>query len=259
MFEKRYTLLRSQKRRVYEILQEVGLEPAEFSWSQKRIVELLSVSRLNYQDGEQYYFLFSSYEINSWCIACPGRFRTMDYRYPKNWEEQVGIFRAWAETLKQELDTADPWAALAKYRLAVNGELSRTVVNEPIAAVEAEQIGQALRRLGEGVTAAFCLGGERAALLQAKLDYLAEAARRQRSRDWVYTAMGVWASLAVALTLTEEEAALIWAMLRTEMGPFATLLPARTIATSSPRPKTPVLGIKPAAPESHPEQTRKPS
>ena len=167
MFEKRYTLLRSQKKRVHDILQEVGLEPMAFFWSNMEIVERLIVSRLNYRGAEQYYFQFSSYELNAWCVACPGKFRTMDYWYPKTWEDQEGLLRVWAQTLKNELDTPDPWAELAKYRVAVNGELSGDAVNEPIPAAEAEQIGQALRRLAESAAQKLSLGDGHAALVRA--------------------------------------------------------------------------------------------
>ncbi|MCL5279365.1 MAG: hypothetical protein M1376_05625 [Planctomycetes bacterium] len=254
MFEKKYTLLHSQKKRVYDILREVGLEPAEFSWSNVEIVEKLLVSRLNYRGGEQYYFQFSSYEVNAWCVACPGRFRTMDHSYPKNWEEQEGTFRAWAQTLKTELDTPDPWVELAKYRLVLGGELSGDVVNEPIAAVEAEQISLALMELGPRAARDLSLRDDQAALLRARLAYVADAARRERSRDWVYTVIGAWASSAAALALTEEQAAALWQMLRSELGSFVNLLLDRAVTLP---PQTPIVGIKSTAPEARPEQARK--
>lgn len=254
MFQKKYTLLHAQKKRVYDILREVGLEPAEFSWSNVEIVEKLLVSRLNYRGGEQYYFQFSSYEVNAWCVACPGRYRTMDHWYPKTWEEQEGIFRTWAQTLKRELDTPDPWAELGKYRLVINGELSGDVVNEPIAAVEAEQISLALMELGESAARELSLRDDQAALLRARLAYVADAARRERSRDWVYTVLGAWASTAAALALTEEQAAALWRMLRCELGSFVNLLLDRAVTAPS---QTPIIGIKSGTPESRPEQTRK--
>ncbi len=251
MFEKKYTLLHSQTKRVYDILREVGLEPAEFSWTNVEIVEKLLVSRLNYRSGEHYYFQFSSYEVNAWCVACPGQYRTMDHWYPKTWEEQEGLFRTWAQTLKRELDTPDPWAQLAKYRLVLNGESSPDVVNEPIAAAEAEQIGLALMELGDSAARKLSLRDDQAALLRARLAYVADAARRERSRDWVYTVMGAWASLAVALTLTEEQAAALWQMLRCELGSFVNLLLDRAVT-----PQTPIVEIRSGPPESHPEQAR---
>ena len=231
MFEKKYTLLRVQKKRVYEVLREVGLEPAEFSWSHEQIVGRLTVSKLRHRDGE-HYFQFSSYELNAWCIACPGVYRSMDYRYPKSWEEQEGIFRQWAEGLKHEMDTADPWQEMAKYRLVVDAERADEIVNEPIPAVEAEQIAHALARLGDQATREFGLNTEQSLLVRARLDTLAEAARRQRSRDWMYMVLGIGTTIAMAISLSQEQTAAFWEILRSELGSFV-----RLAATSAPTPR----------------------
>ena len=229
MFERRLTLLRSQKKRVYAILRETNFEPAEFSWSDERIVDQLIVSRLKHRDW-QYYFQFSSCEINAWCIVCPGLCRTMDYRYPKSWEEQEGIFRQWAESLRRELDTDDPWQELAKYRLALDRELSGEMVNEPIPAVEADQIAQLLVRLGDEMIREFSLNAEQSLALRAKLDYLAQASRRQRSRDWAYMVLGACTTTAMALSLTEQQTATWWEMVGSALSAFVQLLPAKAPA-----------------------------
>jgi len=166
MFERKLTLLRAQKKRVYEILRETSLEPAEFSWSDERVVDKLVVSKLKHRDG-QHYFQFSSCEINAWCIACPGLYRTMEYRYPKSWEEQEDILRQWAASLRSELDTEDPWQELAKYRPALDGGLSAEVINEPISADEADQIAQVLVRLGDEMTREFSLNAEQSLAVRA--------------------------------------------------------------------------------------------
>lgn len=242
MFEKRYTLLRSQKKRVYDILREVGLEPAEFSWTTERVVERLAVSKLMCRDGD-YYFQFSSCELNAWCIACPGLYRTMDYQYPKSWEEQERLLRQWAEGLKRELETQDPWRELAKYQVGLNWELSGGVVNEPISAVEADRIGQALARLADSVTQEFSLNSEPARVVRARLDFLAEAARRERSRDWAYMVVGVCTTTALALSLTEQETVVLWGMVKSELSLFVHLSPAKTEPTQQ---KGRILGIQPA-------------
>ena len=66
--------------------------------------------------------------------------------------------------------------------------------------------------------------------------------------------MGAWGSTAVALGLTEEQAAALWQMLRCELGSFVNLLLDRAV---TPPPTTPIIGIKSGTPESHPAQTRK--
>jgi len=229
MFERKLTLLRAQKKRVYEILRETSLEPAEFSWSDERVVDKLVVSKLKHRDG-QHYFQFSSCEINAWCVVCPGLYRTMEYRYPKSWEEQEDILRQWAASLRSELDTEDPWQELAKYRPALDGGLSAEVINEPISADEADQIAQVLVRLGDEMTREFSLNAEQSLAVRAKLDYLAQASRRQRSRDWAYMVLGACTTTAMALSLTEEQTATWWEMISRALSAFVQLPPAKAPA-----------------------------
>jgi hypothetical protein len=224
MFDKRYTLLRSQKKRVYEILREAGLEPGEFSWSQEKIAQSLIVSKLNHRDGE-HYFQFSSYEMNAWCVACPGQFRSMDYHYPKSWDEQEKLFAQWARTLKVELDNPDPWVEMAKYGLTFNGDGGLTTANEPIPALEAEQIGWAMTRLVDRLTRGLSLDAEQSRLVQERCEHIAEMARRQRSRDWAYTVLGVCTSMAMMLSPSQEQLPVLWEILESELSEFIRLQP----------------------------------
>jgi len=233
MFRKKYTLLRSQKKEVYEILLDSGLEPGEFSWSKEEIAEALIVSRLNHREG-QFYFQFSSYELNAWCVMCPGVFRSMDTGYPKNWNEQLIIFRSWAQSLRRELETSDPWEEMAKYKLAVDGQLPDGVVNEPISAVEADGIGQALVRLADEIIREFSLSGGRAATVRGKLGYLAEAAERQRSRDWLYSVLGVCTTIAAILSLSERDAKKLWRLFEGELRQFIQLVGPEIKSVESP-------------------------
>jgi hypothetical protein len=219
---KKFTLLRSQRSRVFELLQDAGLEPVEFSWAKEEIAGGIVVSRLNHRDGT-HYFQFSSHELNAWCVACPGRYRSIDYEYPKDWQEQEGVFRNWAAHLKREIEIPDPWGALAKYQAVLGVEPPDHVVNEPISAYEADDIGRVLTRLGERIGQELKLDGEAVALVRGKFAYLAEAARRQRSRDWVYMALGVCATIAMSLSLSPDGAAALWDLMRNEVGRVAHL------------------------------------
>jgi len=139
---KKFTLLRSQRTRVFELLQEAELEPAEFSWAKEEIAGDIQVSRLNHRDG---------------------------------------------------------------------------MVNEPIPACEADDIGRVLIRLSERVGQELKLDGEAVALLRGKFAYLAESARRQRCRDWLYTAAGVCATTAMLLSLSPPGTAALWGLLQSEV------------------------------------------
>ena len=162
------------------------------------------MSRLNYREGT-YYFQFSSHELNAWCVACPGRYRSIDYEYPKELAGAGGGLPELDATLKREVEIPDSWDKLAKYQVALGGEPPESPGNEPICAYEADRIARALTRLGEKIGQELKLDGEAVTLVRDKFAYLAEAARRQRSRDWVYTALGVCATTAMSLSLCRRE------------------------------------------------------
>lgn len=217
---RKYTLLRSQRRQVFDILREIGLEPADFSWAEREeLGGAIIVSKLNYREGS-YHFQFSWHELSSWCVLCPGRYRSIEYEHPMNWKEQEASFRAWGQCLKREIESPDPWAELAKYKIVIGVESPDTVVNEPISAYEAEQIGGGLVRLAKRVEKELTLDNQSAELVRAKLNYLAEAAKRQRSRDWVYQAMGVCITTAMSLSQPPDKAGALWQLMKAEVGRF---------------------------------------
>jgi hypothetical protein len=250
---KNYTLLKSQKNRVYDLLRQGGLEPAEFVWGKEEIAGSLIVSRLNYREGA-YYFQFSSHEVNAWCTACPGQFRSLDYEYPRSWEEQEGIFKKWAQCLKREIATSDPWGDLAKYRIALGTEPATGVVNEAISAHDALQIEQGLLRLGDAIARELALSEQDRAIVRARMDYLADAARRERSRDWLYTALGVFTALAATLAVPETTLTAFWQLFQAEVGQFVHLTPTRT-SSPSPLPSVPIVPTN--APPGQPAQPQK--
>jgi len=231
---RRYTLLRSQANRVYELLRQGGLEPAEFSWGKEEIGGNLVVSRLNYRDGT-YYFQFSSHEVNAWCTACPGQFRSLDYEYPKSWEEQEGVFNKWVQHLKREIAASDPWGELAKYKVVFGPELDGETVNESISACEAEQIIQGLARLANEIERQLMLSEDKMAMVCAKFNYLADAARWQKSRDWLYTAIGLFVTVAVTLHLPETTAAALWQLFQNELSQFIHVVPREALAMPKSR------------------------
>jgi hypothetical protein len=147
----------------------------------------------------------------------------MDYEYPKDWHEQEGVFRNWAACLKREIEIPDPWGRLAKYQAVLGVEPPDNVVNEPISAYEADNIRQVLTRLGERIGQELKRDGAAVALVRGKLAYPAEAARRRRSRDWVYLALGVCATIAMSLSLSADGAAALWELMQHEVGRVAHL------------------------------------
>ncbi|UCG59703.1 MAG: hypothetical protein JSU70_09330 [Phycisphaerales bacterium] len=214
---KKYTLLRSQKNRVFEILREEGLEPADFKWVKVNSGGTIIVSKLDYRDGT-YYFQFSWYELNSWCVAAPGKYRAMEYEHPRNWSEHEVCFRNWTRYLKREINAPDLWTDIEKYRLLFSSTLSQQLVNEPISACEADKIREVLSSLAEKIEAKFELSYEQREFVRDKLDYLAEAARRQRCTDWTYSVLGVAVTIVTVLNLEQYHAETLWRLAGNELG-----------------------------------------
>ncbi len=215
---KKRTLLRSQKKAVFEMVRAAGLEPADFDWSRPQ-AEGVTVSRLDYV-REDYYFQFSSCEAGAYCIASPGRYQLVEYHYPKNWEEQTGYFRNWTQHLRREIQCHDPWSDLAKYRVPIEAACHFDGQNEAISGVEAQEVAQQLTELAYAIAMEYDLPKEQAAFVQARLAYLSEAAMREKSLDWAHSALGVCITLAMALSLDREQTARLWALLKCHVGAF---------------------------------------
>ena len=76
--------------------------------------------------------------------------------------------------------------------------------NSPFSPEEQQQIADAIKQLKEQVRASGELSAEQLHLLEAKLDYLAEAAQRSRRRDWLNIAYGAVASSFAGGILTPD-------------------------------------------------------
>lgn len=222
-----YILLKSQKNEVFKILQKSGLEPAHFSWADIDLTPSVAivVPRLNYLDGK-YYFQFMVYEESTkhYCKFSPGSEHLVEGFQSTAWIEQTTHFRSWIHNLQREIEATDLWAEMEKYRISVSLALPEQVQNDPIPAYEAEEIANKLQELADKIDEQFDLDTEQNQFVRSKLDYLAEAAKRQRSMDWVHTSIGVCVTIAMSLTLAPDKAGELWQLMKSLVGPFLHLI-----------------------------------
>lgn len=127
---KKHTLLKSQKNQVFKILQEAGLEPANFSWVETTSVwgSDILISRLNYRGGH-FYFKFD-FSFSRWvdgfipkthhCEFSPGDGLPISDEYPDNRQLQKGYVHKWADYLKREIEAPDLWAEMEKYKTSIS-------------------------------------------------------------------------------------------------------------------------------------------
>lgn len=202
-----HILLQSQKNKVYKILQAVGLEPANFTWTEHNLMPSVDkiFPRLNYLDGN-YYFQFEFYYGEHCCKFSPGEEMVMQSEKPKTWILLVKYFCQWLNCLKREIEAPDFWKEIEKYQIAFPLTIPEELPNEAIPAYEADQMDDRLSLLADQIEAKFNLQEEDNRFVRQKLNYLADAARRQPRRDWEYLVIGVLINIAFQLRVTPEQA-----------------------------------------------------
>ena len=214
-----HKLLKSQKNEVFKILQKVGLEPANFSWTTQQVQDI-RVPRLNYLDGK-YYFRFG--ERNQG-IYSPGTERIVQEVSVHLWAELTKWVKDWASSLKREIEVPDLWQEMEKYKTSVSLALPEQLLNEPIPTYEAEQIADKLHELANEIEKQFQLTEDQNQFVRSKLTYLVDAAKRQRSVDWVHTSIGVSITIMLGLALAPDRAKELWQLIESLLRGFIHLI-----------------------------------
>ncbi len=222
-------LLKTQKNWIYKILLDIGLEPADFSWSEEEgiIHPPLTVSRLKYRDGHFYFqFDFRNYlgTLIHYSSFSPGKEKAVEDHFADSWSAQAADAREWASVLKREIDAPDLWLEIKKYQATFSLVPPAKLLNEPIPAYEADQIGEALRLLTDEIKKQFKLTTQQNEFVRSKLDYLADAAKRQPRLDWVHTCIGVLITIAMGLAMAPAEASKLWQLTKELLGKFIHLI-----------------------------------
>lgn len=226
--ERHYQLLKTQKNEIFKILQEVGLEPANFKWTH---IDLMPsddrvVLRLNYLDGK-YYFQFMMNKDSNYHYCCevsPADEKAVGYKKSLNWYEQKTNVRRWAKYLKREIEAPDLWAEIEKYRATLPLVTGEQLVNEPIPAYETEEIYDRMQLLADKIEEEFKLNEEQSQFVRSKLNYLADAAKRQPRRDWEFMFIGVFINIAFYLVLEPVKVQQFWQFVKSIVGPFIHLI-----------------------------------
>jgi len=219
-----YKLLKTQKNEVFEFIESTNLETANFSWTnvESSNHSNLLVPRLNHRDT-RFYFQFDlggkrgshfGVEEKHYCEFSPGKFVPISRQFPGSWNGQLGHFVQWLGYLKREIEAPDLWAEMEKYKTTVSIALPEQLLNEPISANEAEKISEQLFSLADKIEKQFELTNEQNQFVRSKLNYLAEAAKRQRSMDWAHTLIGVSVTIAMGLALAPDQAKELWELMR---------------------------------------------
>ncbi len=226
-----YILLTSQRNEILELIKETKLDPFNFKWT-----EVLSkfttddssvpvtVSQILYQ-GTSFYFTFDLNTRQHYTFYSPAEDKLHDSEFPGSWEGQLQYFRKWLHYLQREVGQPDMWEELAKYQLPPGAELTPNAGNEPFTLPQVEQIVSGINKVRESLMNEFGDGEEEQNLINEKLDYLIDAAKRQGRKDWFHTCIGVLFGLATALAMSPEQTKHLWSLLKNAITGVLRFLP----------------------------------
>ena len=219
-------LLKKQKNELFRIIEEVGLEPSNFEWLEERVKGPQTdhvISKLAYR-GSPYFYRFDVTMTRYLCKKCPGLQKATGLAKFTGWSSVVADFVHWARRLKAEIDAPDLWAEARKYQSIFSVSTTEQIQYIPFSHAEAEQIASALKQVEKKIIREIDPTPEQLGFVQYKLSYLVSKAKEGCPRiDWMNMLVGVMTSVAVALSLSPEQACRLWGFSKEALGSVVNL------------------------------------
>jgi hypothetical protein len=195
-------MLRSQRNQIFRILQERNVPTVAFRWTTRKApgssawpaIEVLAhddppiyISMWGDNDGEfrATFWPSGSAKPASWAFS--------------SWSRCVEEIATWADRVRRELAEPDLWSSAAEQIRLANLRQAEDLRNDPFSYDEALRITAQLGLLSEKLSSQEELTDSLKEEIGTKLDYLADAVKRQGRLDWFHTALGVFATIAVGL------------------------------------------------------------
>lgn len=123
-----------------------------------------------------------------------------------SWYRVTQQLDLWLMRVKRDVEMPDLWAQLRRRRELLAAISDDAVENRPFTDSEQRQIAEQLQELKEYVGRTYSLSESQMRVLEERLDYLIDAARRAGRRDWLLMVAGVMLSYVLAVELPPEAA-----------------------------------------------------
>jgi hypothetical protein len=133
-------------------------------------------------------------------------------------QEAPQILRRWLKEIKTNHETPDLWEDLGEGTQIV--ALMEDQANTPFSKEEQDRIAEVLAEVIRQARETYGLPEDQLRLLEAKLDYLVEAAPHSRRIDWLNTAIGAVAGAFAGGVLTPDVVQKVFCALGAGLGPL---------------------------------------
>jgi hypothetical protein len=187
-------LLKSQANQLFEELTNDGWNPAEFKWEETRSPNYgikFTISRLTHFPSG-YYFSFDN--VGGFhSVWSPDNEKKSKGADLKSWANQLKRFKEWLGYLKREVESPDLWSAISQ-----ESEIAEAAAadesNTPFSVEEKAYILSGITEIKQYLLTAHKLDPE---LVEARLNYLAEAADRVGRKDWINLLLSVLVGIII--------------------------------------------------------------
>ena len=228
-----YTLTKTKKNQVFQILMGVGLHPSSFIWkdeetdassSLESVPAITSGLFLRDKTFADFFFSFMVDGDELYSAYSPGENTRTEYESCHSWNGQLNTFKGWALLVKSEIDEPDLWAEIEKYHEALALQPTQDAPDNFIPAYEVEQIAEKLSQLADRIEKKFKLESEQNEFVRAKLTYLEESAKTQTRQAWQLALIGILFTIAWSLHLDPQKARMLAQLFAEMVGQFAYLI-----------------------------------
>jgi hypothetical protein len=186
-----------QRNQIFETIQRIGLDPREFDFK-----DADAAVRIKHKWSESYFIVGGN------AGHYTGRYLVgdaTDWPYDSySWQNLITRVSRWLEEVKLDLETPDLWAELQREAELLGYDSKEVTNNTPFTPDEQTEIVERLREMAQYVRGRYSLSEEQMRVLDAKIDYLIDAAGRLGRTDWRGVFVGVMLSFVLASAFPPE-------------------------------------------------------
>jgi len=173
-----------QRNHIFEAIQKAALDPREFDLNDDG-----AEVRIKHKWSESY-FLIGGDASRYFGTRIAGDAPGFSYE-AYSWQNLMTRVIAWLYEVKRDLDMPDLWAELLRETELLGNASNNATENTPFTAEEQKEIVRRLRELEEHARRTYSLSAEQIKVLDAKINYLIEAAGHVGRDDWALMFIGV--------------------------------------------------------------------
>jgi hypothetical protein len=214
-------LMRSQKDDIYDLIVRDNLSPSQFEFSEveSKMVSNKVATILKFKQSD-YFFTFETVAHSNephYAIYSPGKYSYEETNYTRDWVTQFRKLQDWLIYLKREINTPNKWDRFINDFSDI--QFLSDIDTSKFAIPEFEELKLKISFLKDSISESPLIPTH-IELFNSKLDYLLESAKTMNKFDWKSLFVGSIISIIIQLSVSPDNAKLIWGLIRKAFSNF---------------------------------------